>query len=438
MWPHATVAWLALWGALACAAVARAEGAAPGADAAPLRFATDGTFKLLQFTDLHLGEAEALDRQCLQMVAAVSKIEQPGLIVLSGDIISGAHWDGTAGWAERVWRRLEAALSDLGLPYAAILGNHDAQADLPRADLIKLMAAPPLSRTRRGPDNVTGAGNFWIDVLPSAAPPAGGAAPAAAARVWMLDSMARACEGKRGWGCVGRDTLAFVRSAAASLPPAPGVAFIHIPPPDFMHVWDDAPTRGAKGEAVSCPSRDTGAVAALRAAGAAALFCGHDHDNDYFGVLDGFTLGYGRKSGFGSYGPPPGVLRGGRVLVLREGAAAAPAETWLRLEDGSRQDQASSDKRGGGGGRRGARQRRCSRGGDWSEFVRDALSGGPPLLCLAAGVGYGFWQWRAARRLRYQSLATGDEPRGAAGGAARGARPPRRRGSGSVLPAGAP
>lgn len=64
-----------------------------------------------------------------------------------------------------------------------------------------------------------------------------------------------------------------------------------------------------------------------------------------------------RKSGYASYGPPPGWPRGARLIVLREGRPAAEAETYLRLEDSSRLDQAPSDK---GAGR--ARQRQCNRG----------------------------------------------------------------------------
>lgn len=33
------------------------------------------------------------------------------------------------------------------------------------------------------------------------------------------------------------------------------------------------------------------------------MFCGHDHNNDFGGFVNGIEIGFGRKTGFGSYGP---------------------------------------------------------------------------------------------------------------------------------------
>lgn len=37
-----------------------------------------------------------------------------------------------------------------------------------------------------------------------------------------------------------------------------------------------------------------------------AVFVGHDHSNDYVNEFEGMILGYGRKTGYGCYGPPKG------------------------------------------------------------------------------------------------------------------------------------
>ena len=34
------------------------------------------------------------------------------------------------------------------------------------------------------------------------------------------------------------------------------------------------------------------------------VFCGHDHNNDFCGNHFGVSLFYGRKTGYGGYGPP--------------------------------------------------------------------------------------------------------------------------------------
>ena len=47
-------------------------------------------------------------------------------------------------------------------------------------------------------------------------------------------------------------------------------------------------------------------------------------------------------AGYGSYGPPAGWLHGARVILLRAGQDPMHAESWIRLENGSRVDQAQA------------------------------------------------------------------------------------------------
>lgn len=69
----------------------------------------------------------------LQVLRNISAWEQDtDLIVISGDLVSGYAWDHSQGWYAKLWRRIAEVLDDTGLPYAAILGNHDAEADLDR------------------------------------------------------------------------------------------------------------------------------------------------------------------------------------------------------------------------------------------------------------------------------------------------------------------
>ena len=45
-----------------------------------------------------------------------------------------------------------------------------------------------------------------------------------------------------------------------------------------------------------------------------AVFCGHDHKNDFVGRVDGIDLGDTPSGGFACYGP--GAERGGRLLTF--------------------------------------------------------------------------------------------------------------------------
>ena len=55
---------------------------------------------------------------------------------------------------------------------------------------------------------------------------------------------------------------------------------------------------------------------------------GHDHDNDYYGLVDGIYLAYGRKTGYGCYGPS-GMLHGGRVFKVHTNPSYS-IETYVR------------------------------------------------------------------------------------------------------------
>lgn len=90
---------------------------------------------------------------------------------------------------------------------------------------------------------------------------------------------------------------------------------------------------------VSCYPQSGCLFPALKAAGVTAVYSGHDHDNNYYADYDGVRLAYGAKTGYGTYGPAPGWLRGARLIVLREGQRFSHSETWLRFEDGTRMVQ---------------------------------------------------------------------------------------------------
>lgn len=163
----------------------------------------------------------------------------------------------------------------------------------------------------------------------------------------MLDSMSNGCEIEtEGFGCVALDTVQWVNDTARKLghessSPVPSLMYVHIPVPEFNQLWDSKSSssseiKGRKEEDVSCPLFNTGLFKVAKEAGINAIYSGHDHNNDFVGVLDGVRLGFGRKTGCGSYGPPKGWKRGSRVLELRIGNNnPAHSDEWIRQEDGS-------------------------------------------------------------------------------------------------------
>ena len=71
-----------------------------------------------------------------------------------------------------------------------------------------------------------------------------------------------------------------------------------------MYLFNNNEFYGESHETICCWSLNTGLFAAIKEQPTVQwVSAGHDHNNDNFGVYDGITLGYGRKTGYGAYGP---------------------------------------------------------------------------------------------------------------------------------------
>lgn len=64
-------------------------------DRVHLRFNRDNHFKIMQLTDLHLGESgqSQYDQSTLNMIGLLIQKEQPDYVAITGDIVSGQSWD---------------------------------------------------------------------------------------------------------------------------------------------------------------------------------------------------------------------------------------------------------------------------------------------------------------------------------------------------------
>jgi 3',5'-cyclic AMP phosphodiesterase CpdA len=297
-----------------------------------LRFRSDGTFTIVQLTDVHWNNGEEADLRARALIEAVLEAETPDLVVLTGDIVEGS----AARDPAEACRQAVAPVEARGLPWAAVFGNHDDEGALSREQLFAVQRASRLCLTERGPKNVTGIGNYALRV-------ASAATDSLAAALYFLDSNAYDARGLGDYAWIGHDQIAWYRRTSrrlaaeyAALTTAqrlPALAFFHIPIPEYEEVWRSHACRGHRGEPVCGPPLNSGFFTALVEAGdVMGTFVGHDHVNDFEGELHGIRLCYGRATGYSGYGLE-GFERGARVIRLQEGHRAF--ETWIRLADGS-------------------------------------------------------------------------------------------------------
>lgn len=288
-----------------------------------LRFRPDGSFLIAQFTDLHLTAGGEWDRKTVALIESILKEEKPDLAVLTGDVIAGA---GNEGWdAASAWRLAVEPMERLGIPWAAVFGNHDDEGSHTRAELMEVQKSFPHCLSEPGPEDLPGVGNFVLNLSSESSP---------GARLYFLDSLAYGPKGVSEYAWISPEQIQWFRQRAKEAGKATGLAFFHIPVPEYEELWNRQLAVGVKHENVCCPKVNSGLFSAMLESGViSGVFVGHDHINDYEGSLHGIRLVYGRAGGYNSYGKE-GFPRGARLIKLDE--SLSDFETWIRLEDGSR------------------------------------------------------------------------------------------------------
>eukprot|EP00873_Tetraselmis_striata_P021352 jgi/Tetstr1/441616/TSEL_029843.t1 len=330
-----------------------------------LRLRADGSFKVLQVADTHFGEnhwdawGAEQDANTTRLLRGLLRAEDPDLVVFSGDQISAnnIYKNATAFW------RLPTALAEEAARphWVALFGNHDdmpldsgaaaaafhvregTPAQTSRRDLLAYSAARPRCATPRMYTSRAGGAGIGYLLLRA---PGNGAPPVAV--LWFLDtgggSLPQALE---------EDQLTWLQSASVELAAAhgtlPGLAFLHIPLPEYRETV--GPASGGESQRWSCfgmaadggvapvHRAPRGALAALAAAGTRAVTAGHNHGNDYCCTAAALpALCFGRHSGYGGYNH--GWERGARAFTLHVPRAPLAPCAWnltthVRLESGA-------------------------------------------------------------------------------------------------------
>lgn len=287
-----------------------------------LRFNEDGTFKILQVTDLHWNEdVEGNPEAISALIKGMAEAESPDLIVATGDVITGTP-------ALEGWKHLTSVLAEIGVPYAITLGNHDPEV-MDRDSIFDFLATQPLSLGEKGPKDVTGIGNYVLEVKAS------DGSDKTNALVYCFDSgdysPDRAKFGYYGW--FEKDQIEWYEAqsqkytAANGGEPLPALGFFHIPLPEYNYLAD-CERFGEWHELICSPNLNTGMFKSMKMMGdIMGTFVGHDHSNDFIGKYWDIALAYGRRTQW-DYDE---VENGGRIIILKEGQRSF--ETYVRTAD---------------------------------------------------------------------------------------------------------
>lgn len=294
-----------------------------------LKFNADKTFKIVQFTDLHVKWQDTRSEVAFERMNQVLDAEKPDLVVFTGDIIYSKP-------ALDNLRNVLKTVSDRKIPFSVVFGNHDDEQGATREELLQVAMSLPYSLTADEVPEMSGVGNYALPVRSSDG-------NRDAAVLYCIDSNAySSIEGVKGYDYIKFDQIDWYCKRSADFTaknggkPLPSLAFFHIPVPEYNQAASDenAQLYGIRREKACAPALNSGLFTAIKQNNdIMGIFVGHDHDDDYAVCWYNVLLAYGRFTG----GPTEynHLPNGARVIELKEDSRQFT--TWIRTKAGVEQ-----------------------------------------------------------------------------------------------------
>ncbi len=277
-----------------------------------------GDFKILAFADMHFDgmDKKAMDKTMEEFLNALNE-ERPDLVIFTGDTI-------TAIFNKERAETLADIMETYGIYWCAILGNHEGEHQLAfsRENLINLWANDkkyPHCLVKSGPKDIYGYGNYVVNLL--------NADNNLIQSMIFMDSGDYVAEedvktlhvSEKSYDYIKADQIEWYKKQINKLPEGTKSSlFIHIPLCEYAIGWDaiyDETSKtitdtadcryfdGMQREAVCCSEYNSGLFDVMVSLGSTqAVYCGHDHVNDYSILYKGIKLNYLEASGYSTYG----------------------------------------------------------------------------------------------------------------------------------------
>lgn len=272
----------------------------------------DHSFRIMQLTDIHIGSFPFVTED-LQTLAAIKKAVlavKPDLIMVTGDLI----WSDGVDRPERGYQALVELFNQLPFPIAVTYGNHDAEDTMTRTHLRQLEAGlkyrvPKQHAFVDDRDKES----YTLEINDS---------HGLRHVLYVIDTGNHAPGSETAYDYPSTQQVAWWHQTQANYQAEKqtttlDLAFIHIPLPEYQqagehqlagYFWETNPR-------VSCGQLNAGLFSEFEHDNQLkAVFCGHDHDNNFVGTYLGKQLIYGNVSGYNCYGD---LARGYRLINLR-------------------------------------------------------------------------------------------------------------------------
>ena len=306
---------------------------------------TNGKFKIMLVGDPHEHtvdndkEEEKKYSDYLALQYAAVEAEKPDLVILMGDNATGK----TRKDIKRTLLRSTKPYAEAEIPFSFVLGNHDLECDVDdREEQYDIYRELPCCILPEKKD-VTKFGDYTVPIFKENTNE-----PALVIRHFYSGNRADECYDSY-YAFIGGDQLAEYESDAAALKEKygktiPAIAIQHIPVPEIFELLNErgplsmildgvcgqngnkgkfytlnrkAGATGYMGEAPCPPDHNGGEFDSwLKTGDVFAAFFGHDHMNDFTGMVRGIIIGMVKTASFHAYGD--GLMQGVRIIELNE------------------------------------------------------------------------------------------------------------------------
>lgn len=304
------------------------------ANAQKLSFKNDGTFKIVQFTDMHYMHGNPQSDTTLMLIPRVLDTEKPDMVVFTGDIVTGKE-------VREGWDAITQFVIDRQIPFAVTLGNHDHEQGVTREEIADIVTNYPFNINRL---SEVSQGRVMDNVIPVYS---SGKPLKEAALIYCFDTGAYSpIDGVSGYDWLTTQQIEWYRQQSIhytvknNFQPLPALAYFHIPLPEYTLAFNDEKNvrYGIRNEDECPPALNSGMFFSMREMGdVMGTFVGHDHVNNYIVKYQGIALAYGHFSGWKTTYTPE--INGVRIVVLHEGKREF--DTWLHQLDGTIRDKVS-------------------------------------------------------------------------------------------------
>ena len=279
----------------------------------PLKFDSNGTFKIVQFTDLHQGPNI---NKTPNFMNKILEYENPNMVVLTGDNIDGKCK--TSNDVKKAISYISEPMETKGIPWAIVFGNHDDEHGMmTKEEMMKFYMTFKYNISKIGYKTYDRIGNYKILIESSKD-------KTPAFNIYMLDSGKYAPPLMGGYDWIKCTQICWYKLTSLILKlryrkSIPALMFFHIPLPEFNKAWSTGLIDGEKLEEVSSPKKNTCSIfnTIVKTGDVKGVFVGHDHLNNYCAILNGIRLGYAGHSGYGGYGSDD-IPHSGRVFLISE------------------------------------------------------------------------------------------------------------------------